>query len=187
MSQCQAKHERLPAKIHDHQTCFACRPDGHKQNIEPLLTPGVFYPKCALLVEPEVGCEPLTLLVDVDKEKDRIVAVTSCDVDLTLTTEEENCPTGVYTNIALDPNYICWPEGTTKEQVDALQRTMKGCVWFINRMTCSVVPPELQYLLETKTAAKAQNAVKTLEAAPRTETTDNAESPDEDSPVENPA
>lgn len=166
MSDCEMRHERGPKVIHDHQTCFACRPDGHKPGIEPLLTPGVFYPKCSLLVRPVDDCEPLTLLADIATEKDRIIGVTKCDVDLTEVTEADNYPCGIYTNIGLDPNYICWPEGATAEQIDMLQRTMKGCVWFVNRFTCTEVPAELQYLLQTKTAATAKLAVKTEKEVP---------------------
>lgn len=163
---CEMIHQRGPKVVHDHQTCFACRPDGHKSNIEPLLTPGVFYPKCSLLVKSKDGCEPYSLLTDIEAEKDRIVAVTKCDVDLTETTEADNCPIGVYTNIGLDPNYMCWPEGATAEQIEMLSRTFKDCIWFINRFTCTEVPDELRYLLQDKEVAAKRTKVTTEVAVP---------------------
>lgn len=161
MAYCKAEVERSPKVIHDHQTCFACRPDGHKSSIQPLLTPGVFYPKCSLLVEPVDGCEPLTLLADPATEKDRIIAVTKCDIDLTEVLEADNIPCGVYTNIGLDPDYVCWPDGVTVDDIDLLVRNMKGCIWFIRRESCTPVPEALRYKLEgSEAVAQVRTSVK---------------------------
>ncbi len=170
---CEIQNTTGPKVIHDHQTCIACRPDDHKCGIEPLLTPGLFYDKCTLLVRPEGAKEPLTPLADLDAECDRIVAVTKCDVDLTEVTEGTNYPCGVLTNIGLDPNYICWPETATAEQIDRLVRNMKGCIWFVNRFHCTPVPPEMQHLLETKKVAEQKAGV--LPAATRPAPTGDAE------------
>jgi hypothetical protein len=163
-------HERGPKTVIDHQTCFACR-SNVKPAIQPMLAAGVFYPKCSLLVKPEEGCEPLTLLADIETEKDRIVAVTSCDVDLTEVSEADNCPTTVYTNIGLDSTYICWPEGATAEQIDLLERTKKGCVWFIKRSMCTPVPAQFAHLLETKEVASSKLGVAVQTAVPTQTTT----------------
>lgn len=167
MTDCQMVHQRGPKVIHDHQSCIACRESGgRKTNIEPLLAPGVFYSKCTLLVRPENACEPLTALADIDAEKDRIVAVTKCDIDLTDTTAADNCGMSVLTNVGLDPNYLCWPEGATAEQIDMLMRTSKDCIWFVKRFTCTEVPPELQYLLESKVVANQKSDATSANAVP---------------------
>lgn len=164
---CEIETKTGPKQVYDHQTCIACRHDTPvKCGITPLLTPGVLYEKCTLLVKPEEGCEPLTALADIDAEKDRIVAVVGCEIDLTETTEEDNCPMGVLTNVGLDANYICWPEGATAEQIDMLERNLKGCIWFETRRHCTPVPDEFSHLLQTKEAVKAKVDVKTEAKVP---------------------
>ncbi len=151
-----------PLVIHDHQTCIACRAEYVPGSIQILLQPGIYYPKCTLIVEPEgVDCEPGKPIENVKAEKKRIVGVTTCDIDLRDVTEKDNEPCGIGTNMGLDPNYMCWPAGTPKADIDQLCRTAKGCIWFINRMHCSEVPDEFAYLLETKEVAKARAEIKT--------------------------
>lgn len=164
----QIVHQRGPKVIHDHQTCFACRPGEHKPSFTPYLTPGILYQKCSLVVRPEEGCEPLLPLTSIEKEKDRIVGVIPCDVDLTNTVAADNCPITVYTNIGLDPNYVCWPAGSTEEQIDMLVRNLKDCIWFINRFHCSALPDQLAEHLDLNTLEKSKLDVKTSTSVPST-------------------
>lgn len=138
----QAIHERGPKQIFDHQNCFACRPTEHKGQIEPKLSHGHVYPICSLVISAADGaCEPALPLTDIKTQKDRIIGVMPCDVDLTDT--DVDCPTTVLTHIGLDPNYMCWPDNATEEEIDMLIRNFKDCVWFINRVHCSPIPDDL--------------------------------------------
>lgn len=158
----QAIHERGPKQIFDHQSCFACRPSEHKGQIEPKLKGGLFYPLCSLVISGADGaCEPALPLTDIATQKDRIIGVMPCEVDLTDT--DENCATTVLTHIGLDPNYMCWPENATEEQIDMLIRTFKDCVWFINRTHCSPIPDDLAApALASKQIAQAKAEVGTF-------------------------
>lgn len=162
---CMIINETGPLQVYDHQSCIACRHDIPVQcGIQPLLTPGIYYPKCALIVRPEEGKEPATILMDIEAECDRIIGVTTCAHDLR--DETEICPIGIGTNMGLDAKYMCWPEGTTAEQIDMLVRNKKGCIWFIERTQCSPVPEEFKHLLETKESVKAAAQITTYKLAP---------------------
>ena len=146
----------------------------HVKYIEPLLTPGVFYPKGSLIIAPEGSPEPGSLIENVATQKDRIIGVTPCEIDLTEFTAADNKPCRLWYNVGLDANYICWPAGTTAAQVDVMVRTCKGCIWFDTRITCSEIPDEFLYQLQTKKVAKTQNsdsakAVAAVPAAPISE------------------
>ena len=157
--------------VFDHASPFTCLAE--VKYIEPMLTPGVFYPKGSLIVAPETGTEPGSLIQSVEKQKHLIIGVTPCDIDLTETTEADNQPCRLWYNVGLDANYVCWPAVTTAAQIDVMVRTCKGCVWFETRMSCTEVPDEFLYQLQTEKTAKTQNAstAKTVNAVPAVDKT----------------
>lgn len=139
--------------IHDFKTCFMCRHDC--PNAVPFKT-GVNYEKCSLVIIPEkfAPVEPLTNLRE---QCDLIYGVVTCSLDATEVDEAtaSKCKLAVLAGkVKLDPNLICWPEGTAEEDIQWLVDTAKCCIEFGNRFECSEVPSQLLDRLQTKGTIK---------------------------------
>lgn len=153
--------------VFDLTSCFACI-DGAKNSIYPYLQAGVFYPKCSLIIKPTSG-EIHTLATDVVAQKDRIVGVTPCDIDLTNVSQADAEPQCIWTHIGVDATYMCWPAGTTKDQISMMVRLCKDCVWFTQSKHCDPIPEDMAHLAPSTAAAVPSTAVPVSQAVDLTQ------------------
>jgi len=147
--------------IQDPNSCVICR--DHPPNQVPL-EGGVDYPKCSVIIEGETKFAPKTLLTNLETQCDKIYGIMTCHNDLTDETAETlaGCKFSVLTTGEFDPYYVCWPEGTTKELIDAYACQAKCCLKFRFRTHCTEMPEEYQYRLESVRTEAAKAAVKTI-------------------------
>lgn len=153
--------------VHDRRTCFLCQ-DGDPNCLQ--YTAGFLYRKCSLVIrEDKLG--PVSPLLSLEKQCDLIVGVVQCELDATEVDEATAATTrlAVYTDhVDLDPDLICWPEGTPEEAIIAFTENSK-CLRFKKRFECSNVPDEFKHLIQTK-EVKSESEVKTVTRAPALET-----------------
>ncbi len=67
-----------------------------------------------------------------------LCAISRCEADLTNATEP--CPASVCTGVCcgtlIDPKAICWPEGTTKEDIEKVRCDSKCCLKIAQATEC---------------------------------------------------
>lgn len=153
---CQAIQHELQVS-RSHQSCINCRRTGLCPNYVPLAA-GNVYPKCSLVIQPGGDkFAPLEPLADLAAECDFIYGVMPCTEDLMEATEADAaCKYAVLTGVDVDPNMICWPEGTTQEMIDMYTCQAKCCLTFTEKHACQPVPDEYADLVDGARAAQAK-------------------------------
>jgi len=132
------------------QSCINCRRYGLCPNYVPLAA-GNVYPKCSLVICPGgdkfAPKEPLT---DLKEQCDFIYGVMPMDEDTMENTEEDTltCKYAILTGVDVDPNLICWPEGTTQDVIDLYTCQAKCCLTFTKKKACEPVPEEYKHVLD---------------------------------------
>ncbi len=144
--------------IHDRRNCIVCR-SGRPNYVQ--FAAGQNYLKCSLVYFPEKfgPAMPVTNLVE---QCDKVYGIVSCGLDAT-EVDEATAATCKLTVLAdeteLDANLVCWPEGTSEEEINWFIETSKCCLRFRNVFTCSEVPDEFKDRIQTKAVKGVTNPV----------------------------
>lgn len=139
-------------------SCIECR-NANTGTVRPKFI-AAHYEKCSLVTRNcDAPFDPALPLESVEKQFCDILGVIECPVDLTGATEADLlCNYAVTTGVSLNVNKICWPDGTTQEQIDnAVANSKPGdCVNFVN--VCEKTPLPEKYASELEAAKAAEKS-----------------------------